>query len=270
MTEPHTLSVEIEVPGTPEQVWDAIATGHGITAWFAPAEVEEREGGRLAFDMGDGMEESGVVTAWDRPGRFAYEEDWPAADGSPPGKLASEWLVETRAGGTCVVRIVSSLFATGAGWEDELESMRYGWESYLQNLRLYLTHFAGRRCSWLGVRRPAAGSPEQAMVGLLDGLGLADAAEGERARVAPGAPPLGGVVERISGDERHRELWLLTDEPASGMACVFAYAWRDEVYAAVQAYLFGDDAPAAVARDRPAWEAWMDARFAPAARGAAG
>ena len=31
---------EIEVPGTPEQVWEAIATGPGITAWFMPAEVD--------------------------------------------------------------------------------------------------------------------------------------------------------------------------------------------------------------------------------------
>jgi hypothetical protein len=41
----------IEVPGTPEQVWEAIATGPGIEAWFVPADVEPREGGRVALDM---------------------------------------------------------------------------------------------------------------------------------------------------------------------------------------------------------------------------
>ena len=38
------IQVEAEVPGTPEQVWKAIATGPGISAWFVPSKVEEREG----------------------------------------------------------------------------------------------------------------------------------------------------------------------------------------------------------------------------------
>ena len=41
----RSVAVEVEVPGTPEEVWQAIATGPGITAWFVPTEVEEREGG---------------------------------------------------------------------------------------------------------------------------------------------------------------------------------------------------------------------------------
>ena len=38
------IEVEVEVPGTPEQVWEAIATGPGIAAWFAPADFEQRVG----------------------------------------------------------------------------------------------------------------------------------------------------------------------------------------------------------------------------------
>ena len=34
------LDVQIEVAATPEQVWEAISTGPGISAWFMPAEVE--------------------------------------------------------------------------------------------------------------------------------------------------------------------------------------------------------------------------------------
>ena len=36
---------EVEVPGTPEEVWDAIATGPGVSSWFFPTEIEGREGG---------------------------------------------------------------------------------------------------------------------------------------------------------------------------------------------------------------------------------
>ena len=37
----------IEVPGTPEEVWEAIATSHGIECWFVPARVDD---GRVALD----------------------------------------------------------------------------------------------------------------------------------------------------------------------------------------------------------------------------
>ena len=46
----NTLELEVEVPGTPEQIWRAIATGPGITAWFMPAEVAEHEGGAVSFE----------------------------------------------------------------------------------------------------------------------------------------------------------------------------------------------------------------------------
>src|SRR5262245_42237461 len=38
----RSIQVEVEVPGTPEEVWQAIATGPGISAWFTPAEFEEQ------------------------------------------------------------------------------------------------------------------------------------------------------------------------------------------------------------------------------------
>ena len=37
------MKFEVEVPGTPEQVWEAIATGPGISAWFMPADVDRRQ-----------------------------------------------------------------------------------------------------------------------------------------------------------------------------------------------------------------------------------
>ena len=44
---PYRLEFSVEVPGTPEQVWQAIATAKGMSAWFTPTEMEEREGGSL-------------------------------------------------------------------------------------------------------------------------------------------------------------------------------------------------------------------------------
>src|SRR5262249_27520370 len=39
----RSAQIEIEVPGTPEEVWQAIATGPGISSWMVPAEFEEKD-----------------------------------------------------------------------------------------------------------------------------------------------------------------------------------------------------------------------------------
>ena len=101
----RSVQVEVEVPGTPEEVWQAIATGPGISSWFVPTEFEERDGKPVAvkLNFGPGMESRSVVTAWDPPRMFAAESDgW--MPGSPP--IATEWSVEARAGGVCIVRVV--------------------------------------------------------------------------------------------------------------------------------------------------------------------
>ena len=93
----RSVQVEVEVPGTPEEVWQAIATGPGISSWFVPTEFEERDGKPVAvtLNFGPGMESRSVVTAWDPPRMFAAQgEGW----GGSPG-IADEWTVEARGGG---------------------------------------------------------------------------------------------------------------------------------------------------------------------------
>ena len=258
----NTLELEVEVPGTPEQIWRAIATGPGITAWFMPAEVAEHEGGTVSFDIGTGMEESGVVTAWEPPRRFEYEEPWEGPEGAPPARLATEWLVEARSGGTSVVRLVSSLFAERDDWDDELDAMADGWSTYLHSLRLYLERFPDERCSPVTVTGTASGSLDYAWAELTSALGLPAAPAGERvAASAPGAPRLAGVVERSGGGDYHRELMLLLDEPAPGTAFVTVFDYRDRLFTSFRGYFFGDEAPAIAERESAAWRAWMAARF---------
>src|SRR3981081_669928 len=99
----RSVQVEVEVPGTPEEVWDAIATGPGVSSWFVPADVDESEGGRVVCHFGPGMDSVATTTAWDPPRRFAAE----SGDLGPNAPtLATEWIVEARSGGTCVVRVV--------------------------------------------------------------------------------------------------------------------------------------------------------------------
>ena len=109
-TDRRSVTVETEVPGTPEEVWHAIATAAGISAWFVPTEFEERDGTAIVVrsNFGPGMESRSAITAWDPPRMFAAQgEGW---GGSPP--IATEWSVEARGGGVCLVRVVHSLFAS--------------------------------------------------------------------------------------------------------------------------------------------------------------
>jgi uncharacterized protein YndB with AHSA1/START domain len=260
MTRNPMLELEIEVPGAPEQVWEAIATGPGITAWFAATEMDEREGGTIRFDLGAGIESTGVVTAWQPPHRFEYEE--PLDERS---KLATEWLVEARSGGTCVVRLVSSLFGTGADWEDELGGMSEGWQAYLHNLRIYLTDFPGARCAPLTVSGDATGSLDDGWEELTTALGIEGAEVGDEIATS-GGPRLAGTVERRAAGHHQRELLLRLSEPAPGTAFLLVFRYQERLHAEVRAYLFGADAAAVAARESARWQAWMDEQFAGATR----
>ena len=49
-----------EVAATPEQVWDAIATADGISAWMVPTRLDPQIGGAVSFDVG--FWSHGIVT----------------------------------------------------------------------------------------------------------------------------------------------------------------------------------------------------------------
>jgi uncharacterized protein YndB with AHSA1/START domain len=258
-SETRSFELEIEVPGTPEEIWDAIATGPGITAWMHPTEVEEREGGRLAFDMGSGMNMSGKVTGWDPPKRFVEESEW-EVEGAPKALLATEWLIEGRGGGTCVVRMVTTGFGTEAAWDDEIEGFTEAMESALQSLRLYLTHFPGQRGTWMRVFGSSTAPQDETWTRLIDALGLHGATEGTHVTASgDGVPALSGVVERALDGKWQRVLLIRVDEPAPGLAAIAVYGQVG--WTTVQACLYGDEGATAAAREEPAWRAWIQERF---------
>src|SRR5580700_7125234 len=151
----RSLQVELEVPGTPEEVWQAIATGPGISSWCVPVEFEERDGKPFAIKLNFGTEMDcpAKITSWDPPRMYATE-----GDGFVPGSplIASEWSVEARGGGICILRIVQSLFASTDDWDNQLESAKSGLASFLSILRIYLTHFRGQRSAIMKWMAPVA------------------------------------------------------------------------------------------------------------------
>jgi uncharacterized protein YndB with AHSA1/START domain len=258
----RSVQVEVEVPGTPEEVWQAIATGPGISSWFVPTEFEERDGKPVAvkLNFGPGMESSSVVTAWDPPRRFAAE-----APGWVPGSpvIADEWSIEARAGGTCVVRIVHSLFASTDDWDNQLEGTESGWPAFFRILKIYLTHFRGQRSAMMQWMAPAPGTEAEAWETLTAALGLKGVSAGQRwavpASATAGVPALSGVVEHVSQNPYNALLRL--DKPGPGTAALGAVNFGGQSMVTLNFYLYGDQAAATVARETPLWQAWIQKRF---------
>ena len=253
----RSVQVEVEVPGTPEEVWRAVATGPGISSWFVPTEFEERDGTPVAvtLDFGPGMASRSVVTAWDPPRSFRSAGDgW---GGSPP--MATEWSVEARGGGVCVVRVVHSLFATTDDWDHQLEGTESGWPGFFRILRIYLAHFRGQRSAMAQFLAPAAGSEAEAWETLTAALGLNGVSAGQPWTAPAGGPALSGVVEHASRSPCNALVRL--DEPGPGTAALGAVNFGGTTLVTLSFYHYGDRAAATVARETPLWRAWIQEHF---------
>jgi uncharacterized protein YndB with AHSA1/START domain len=248
------MELSFEMPGTAAQVWDAIATANGISSWFLATDVEEREGGAIAFHMGPEASSEGTITGWEPPLRLAYvEPEWAALSGHDVDSvtpLATEFLVEARSGGTCVVRVVTSAFGTGADWEGEFfAEMERMWLPFFDRLRLYLTHFPGQRVTQMEVNLDVTGDPAPLWSAMRAALPSGGVGEPFAVR------DLVGRVEAI-GDV---QMLVRLSDPVPGMLAFVAFGTGpDSARASVQGHLFSDRAPAFVEREQGAWREWLD------------
>lgn len=264
----RSVQAEVEVPGTPEEVWEAIATGPGITSWFVPSRVDGRVGGDVVCSFGPGMDSRSAISVWDPPRRFVAD----SRDGAGPDDpgVATEWIVEARGGGTCVVRVVHSWFMDGDDWDAQFEGHAHGWAAFFRVLRLYLSAFRGERgvpVQVMGIARPPREAAWQAWMGP---LGLLGASVGDTVRTPADAPPLAGTVEWAGQPAWPEELLLRLDAPAPGIAHLVPHAMGGQVYLTLRLYLFGERASPAAADAEAAWQAWFGKHFAPAAAPAEG
>ncbi len=261
----RSIQVEVEVPGTPEQVWQAIATGPGISAWFVPTEMEPGPDGKpekMKMQFGPGMESVATITAYDAPRRLAAEDSW--GPGSPV--IATEWTVEALTGGTCIVRVVHSLFAETDDWDNQLEGVETGWPSFFRILKHYLANFRGQRSASMQMMGMGGSSVAEIWNKLLGELGLAGAHEGQRVKASVSGATLSGVVSAvvpIHKAVKHEEaaLQVQLDAPASGVLALAAHNCMGAPMAMVNFYLYGNDADSVVKRDSAKWQKWMGEKF---------
>jgi len=242
---------EIEVEATPEQVWEAIATGPGVDSWFmGRSTMGSGVGGRNHVDMGGFAMES-TITDWE-PGRhLAFR-----GDGDPDGVLhAFEYLIEGRGGSSTVVRFVHSGFL-GDDWENEYDALRKGDLIYLQKLGQYLKHFPGRVAAPIGGFGGQIADKAKAWQTIHAALGLSGpVALGEKVHLTPaGLEPLDGVVDLVNEDF----LDVRTDDGIY----VFIHGFQGAVV--IGHHVYGEPGQPApdVKQAEQAWQSWLAGLFA--------
>ena len=256
----RSIKLEVEVPGRPEEVWRAVATGPGISSWYVPHTVEERAGGAgtASFGPEPEMQVAGRVAVWEPPHRVVFD------GGEGVDGLTFEWTVEPRGDDTCVVRLVNDGFGTGGEHDAQYEGMTEGWRLFMLNLRLHLEHFAGQTATAVLPMALWAGPRSEAWAALAGGLGIPSVpVVGDRIEVtASDAPALAGTVVDVDP----RWVALVLDRPAPGTAFLAVEGDGEHVTVSIWSYLYGPDAAAAAARDDPRWRQWLAERSASAGR----
>lgn len=195
MTHKFEIAKDLVVDASPEQVWEAIATGPGMNSWFMGRnEIEPREGGKVRWSIGGFTAES-TVTAWDPPRRFVS-----TGAEAPDGSFHQfDYRIDERDEGGTAIRYVHSGML-GGDWEAEYDAMNEGDPMYLHKLAQYVTYFAGRFGKPVDVPGPQVADREQAFAAFKRGLGLSgEVVDGGRVRLTPeGMAPIEGVVDYVS------------------------------------------------------------------------
>ena len=247
---PHKFEVreELTLDATPEQVWDAIATGPGIDAWFMGKNtVEPRVGGAVTQVMPGWTGES-TITTWE-PGKHLAYKTAEAPDGS---FMAFESIIEGRSGGSTVLRFVHSGFLPDEDWESEYDALRNGDRMYLEKLAVYVKYFAGKESTY---NLFALGSPvdgERAWAAYRSALGIgSDVAVGDKARVTiEGLAPADGVVEFV------RQPWWVGVRTDDGF---YSLMWGHQDTPVIEYSAFNSDVDGS--RIEKAWQSWLEATF---------
>ncbi|MGH2710852.1 MAG: SRPBCC family protein [Actinomycetota bacterium] len=234
---------EIAVGATPEQAWQAVATGEGMDAWFmGHNEIEPKEGGAVKT-VAPNWTGGGTVTTWDPPNRFAYRTET-AEDGA---FMSFDYRIESTDKGDTSIKWTHTGML-GDNWEAEYEAMNEGDTAYFHKLGEYLSHFFGRKATPVETYGPEVHVREKGMELMREGLGLTEEVEiGDPVKLTPaGIEPIEGVVEWVSAsflgvrsdDALYRFIWAF-DGPLMIAHHIFKDVDEKEEVAAWKAWLAG-------------------------------
>lgn len=253
----RSVQSEAIVPGTPEQVWQAIATGPGVSSWFVPCQIDPQVGGEIVASFGPGMDSKSIITTWDAPHSFSAEGS-EISPGAPV--MATEWLVEAREGGTCLVRVVHSWFAETDEWDGQFEGTEIGWPAFFRDLALYLVHFNGQPSSTFQLMGFSMDCREETWAKVKTTLGFDGKALGDMVQSPSTAPSLAGEIKSLGSAENPENLMLI-QQPGPGISHLFAMPMGGMTCVSIRVFIFGDGAKETVAREQAVWSAWLAENF---------
>lgn len=188
-THEFEIRAELALAATPEQVWDAIATGPGLDSWFmGHSEIEPGEGGTNRLEM-PGYTQETTITAWE-PGRhLAFRGE------DPDGTFAAfEFLIEGRDGDSTVLRCVHNGLL-GDDWEAQYDGMKVGDALHLRKLATYLAYFPERTSKFnLFLVGPAVPDDTKVWSTFANALSVSEITEGARVRL-PELAHITGTVD---------------------------------------------------------------------------
>ena len=240
MTHPFEVTGEITVDATPDEVWEAIASGPGVDSWLMGRTEIDSASKTSTFTM-FGEVSNSSITVWEPGHRLSSQEDK-----NPDGTfMAVEWLITSRDGGGAVVTFVHSGLL-GEDWEAEYNGLSVGDHAYLTKLAVYLKHFAPRTATGsLFMPGPVT---EDSWAAMTAALGVsADAADGQPARLSvPGIAPVDGIVEFVASPGF---VGMRTDDAMY----MLIHGYNDVVFATAQYF---DDRD--LATETAAWQTWLD------------
>ena len=251
------VRVEVETPGSVEELWQAISTDAGLSAWFTRSIFEigaEGQPERLIVHFGPGISSAATLTAWDPPRGFSVTSD-EFIPGGP--EVATDWKIEEGAGNTCLLSVEHSLFVESDEYDSHIEGTEAGWPAFFRILQIYMTHHRGQPCTLLELLG-ATSEGSQAWEKTAASLGFAAAKPGERFSAPAGGLNFAGFVDTLPDET---EIILHIDKPTSGVAHLFVWPLDEKILLSLRFYLYGEDAAEVVANEEPRWRAWMEDNF---------
>jgi uncharacterized protein YndB with AHSA1/START domain len=240
MTKQFEVQWQGELPGTPQDVWDAFTKR--AAGWLWNIDYEPRVGGAERGVTSGG----GTVTVWDPPRHFATRAE------RPDGWWNNlDYVLEPRAGGTFLRYTHTSVFDDD--YDRQLDCCRQHTAFYNHSLGEYVRHFSGCEPVYVAADAPDA-SAQGGFATVRRALGVADdVAAGDRVRLTPaGLEPIEGVVDYAT----HAFLGVRSADALYRVYGRDAWGWP----VGLGHHLFADGADKAASEQ--AWSGWLNGVFA--------
>ena len=138
MTFPDRIERTVQLNRPPRDVWRALTTADGLSAWFGErAIIELRPGGAASMTFAGGMTVEMRVERVEEPTVFAYTWRLPDLPDDDPRRTSVEFTLEPHPAGT-TLRVIETGFA-----QLPLDTRRDTYESHSEGWSRELAELAG-------------------------------------------------------------------------------------------------------------------------------